>query len=263
MTIITPYKRSYQCCTEWNDLTGKQLLQVMQTLESKRYDDLKRILKLFKIIAGLSWWQFFRLGERIEEFIYLVAFLFNSNTLTKQVLPRYYCNVSGHLFYGAADELNNLVMAEFVLSEDYYMRWVEAKEKTELLNELVAVLYRHPKQGYDFEKNADDDARIPFNQNICSYYAKHVISYWPMHVKIAIAHWYSACRQKLVDDNPDVFGGTGEPPKYGLLQVMYNVAEEAAFGNFSQVENQYMHLVMVSLNIAVQKAKAIEKNSKR
>jgi hypothetical protein len=263
MTIIQPYKKFYTTATTWNELTGVQLLQVMKAFGNKKYNEVQLLLKLLKIICdGMGWWHFLRLGKKLEDFIYLVTFLFNENTLTKQLLPRYQCKKTGEVFYGPADELTNLVMKEFVFSEDYFMRWSDDKENTELLNEFVAVLYRPVKHHYDFNKNKDGDARIAFNENVCNWYAKDAVCFWPTHVKMAIATWYSHSRQKLVDDNPDVFGGSGEPAKYGLLEVMHNVAEEAVFGNFKEVENQYVNLVLISLNIAVRKAAAIKQHSK-
>lgn len=261
MTIIQPYKKLYTVSTAWNELSGEQLLQVMKAFGNKRYNELQLLLKLLKILAGMDWFQFLKLGVRLEEFIYLVAFLFTDNNLTKQLLPYYHCKKTGNKFYGPADELNNLVMKEFVFSEDYFMRWSDDKENIELLNEFVAVLYRPVKNKYDFKKNPDGDCRIAFNENVCAWYAKDEIKHWPHHVKMAIATWYSHCRQKMIDDNPDVFGGSGEPAKYGLIEVMHNVAEEAVFGNFKEVENQYVNLVLISLNIAVQKAAAIKKHS--
>src|SRR5688500_9771010 len=114
MTIIQPHKRFYTVATDWNELTGEQLLQIMQAFGNKKYDQLKLLLKLLKIVAGLSWFQFLKLGVKLEEFVYLVGFLFTEHTLTKQLLPSYQCKKTSEVFYGPSEMLYNMIMKEFV-----------------------------------------------------------------------------------------------------------------------------------------------------
>lgn len=185
-------------------------------------------------------------------------FLLKEQTgLTKQLIPEY------DNLYSPDDELSNLVMQELVFSDSYFMRWAENKEDITLLDELCAVLYRPDKKHYDHVKNPDGDPREEYNQNLCSYRAKHQVNKWPMNVKLAIAAWYDACRWKLVDDNPEVFGGEGgEVAQYGLISVIRRVAQGSVLGDFNSVEKKYVSLVMIELNESIADAKAQEKAMK-
>lgn len=283
MKLIEINRRFYNVPASWNELSEKQLLQLMKLLHVSNYPLEKAFLKILKILTGMSWWEFFRAPvtttERIvynpfklslswgvylfrcrkicygmDEYLYLTDFLEKENKLTKNHIADY------KKFYGPADECNNLRMAEFVFSEDYFMRWSDNKDDDNLLNNLVAVLYRPIKKNYDVTKNKDGDPRIAFNQNLCEYYADTDISGWPKMVKLAIAQFYDACREKLVKDNDEIFGGaTGEPAKHGLISVMIGVAESHAFGDFEKVEQLHVNMVMIQLQEQIHKAKEMER----
>jgi len=264
MKIIELHNRLYTVPDSWNELTGRQLLQVMEVLYGDMPVNTAR-LKLLKILTGITWYRFFLvpLRERAE-FLYLTDFLINDMGLTKQLLPEY------RGFYGPDDDFNNITGEEYVFSEDYYFK-AFTKEgpdepkvlNEEMLNELVAVLYRRKKKGYDLTLNKDGDPREAFNQNICHYHAKHTICKWPLAARLAVFTWYENCRQNMINSNPDIFkGGNGEPAKYGLISVMRVIAEGGIHGTFEQVQKMYVKMWMVELNEKYEEAKRNEENSK-
>jgi hypothetical protein len=263
MKKILLNKRFYSVAESWNELTEKQLLQVMRILflppvkgELKAEE---KLLRLTQTIIGLSNYRFFQCNvEELEEFFYLTSFLFAKDLVfTKNILPLY--KYSHTAFYGPADHLDNLRMKEFTLTEDLYMRWYDSEQRdTQALNELVAILYRPAPAHYDFVRNPNGDCRERFNQNVSSFYASNYINLWPPEVKIAIAYWYNGCRIEMVNRNPEVFSGSGDPALYGLVSVMLNVAESKVFGDFDKVEEQYVNLVMMQLNEAIDKGKKLE-----
>ena len=255
MTIIEIHKKLYTVPTSWNEITGKQLVKVMDLLSKEVYPQ-EAMLYLLKILTGIRWWRFFLSSPTVfYEFFYLTEFLLKENTLTKNVLPKY----KG--FIGPSDDFENLLMCEFAYTEDYFLRWREDESNIQLLNELVAVLYRKKKSGYDEKKNEDGDAREPFNEYLCKYYASAVIYHWPLAVKKAIAHWYDGCRTKMMQDFPSVFsGGGGEPAKYGLLSIMRSVAEKGVHGKFKDVEGLHVRMVMVELDEMMTEVEKIKKS---
>lgn len=285
MKLIEINRRYYLVPEVWNELSKKQLLQVMQLFYSNRYDEDQAKLKLLKILTGMSWWQFFRapvatfersvfsfsdlnlsVGTSLfklkkicygfEEYMYLVDFMLKDNQLTKNLIPEY----KG--YYGPADNFDNLIMSEFVFTEHYFMQWVENRNDDKLLNNLVAILYRVKKTKYNLYRNEDGDPRIAFNENLCEYFATTEVHAWPRNVKLAIAYYYDACRQKLVYDNDEIFGGTGEPAKNGLISIMYAVAETNAFGPWKEVEQVHVKLVMMMLKEQIHKANEMERRLK-
>jgi hypothetical protein len=254
MKLIQLCGKDYQIPETWNELTSDQLVEIMEVSYVKKYDPLVLLLRLFKIMAGIKISKWKKIpAEQIDELLYLVSFLFEENTgFTKQLIPCY------EGLQGPSDGITNMLMGEFTFSEHYYMKWQEEKTSDELLNHFVGIIYRPAKKRYDFNLNPDGDCREKFNENICAWRSENIISKWPKNIKLAIASWYGGCRQKLVDDNPEVFGGSGEPAKYGLIEVMMNIAKEGTHGDFESVENKSVHLMLIHLNINIEDGKKQE-----
>lgn len=259
MKIVTINKRRYNFPEGWDELSEGQLLQVMEILFLKQHAAEAVLLQLVKVLAGMSRYRFLRCkAEELEEFFYLLQFVLQPDfSFTKNLLPRL------GKFYGPADGMQNLRMKEFTFTEAFFIQWCESEKKDiAALNNLVAILYRPAPAGYDTKRNPEGDCRAAYSQGATEWAAKHTISKWPMAAKLAIAHWYDGCRRAIAENNSDVFGGSGEPARYGLVSVMLNVAESHVFGDFEKVENQYVNLVMMQLNELVDKARKIEAQSK-
>jgi hypothetical protein len=243
-------KKYYSVAAKWNELTAKQLVKIISVFE-KPGEVTEARIKLLQIITGISMWRWlFISADELNDALYLTDFLIGENSLTANHLLKY----KG--FAGPADDFENLLMSEFAYTEDYFLRWKADEVNVELLNQLVAVLYRKAKRGYNKAINKDGDARVEFNEYVCKYHAKRSVAKWPLNVKLAIAHWYDGCRTKLVNDYAEVFsGGEGDPAKYGLVSIMRNVAEKGVHGNFKDVEKLHVRMVMLELDEMMNEAK--------
>lgn len=256
MKTVEINKRLYLVPETWNELTGKQLIRVMEILYSDQQADMA-LLQLLRIVTGMSWFRFFMCPiDQKAEFLDLAYFLVNESNLTKNVLSNF------DNLYGPDDDFNNITGEEFVFSEDAYFKSFTPGAENEPrvinedgLNKLVAVLFRQKKKGYDLALNTDGDPRQPFNQNICEYNAKNLICKWPKAVKLAVFTWYEACRKQMIDSNPDIFRGGGEAAKYGLISVMRVIAEGGIHGTFEQVQKMYVKMWMVELNEKYEESK--------
>lgn len=251
MIIVELNKKWYNIPTTWNELTGKQLVKLLSIFNGS-HTLLVAQVQLFKILTGIRWFKLWWLGPlEIEDKLYLVDWVLQHNTLTKNLLPV----LRG--YHGPADNLSNLQVCEFIFTEQYYQQFKEEGNQQHL-NMLLAILYRPAKPGYNKHRNEDGDIREVYNDNITPLYARKVAR-WPSMVKEAILFWYEGCRTNLVNNNPDVFGGTGgEVAKYGLWSVMRGVAEKAIHGNINQVEKMYVHVFMMELNELVAEADRIK-----
>lgn len=251
MTIVELNRRLYTIPTSWDELSKKQLLGAVSILYHNGEVN-ATLLQLFRILSGMSWLRFF-LTKAVDmmEYFYLCYFLINETGPTKNLIKEY----KG--YRGPADHFNNLTGAEFIFSEDFYFSFVNSEHKDDTaLNELVAILYRPGKRDYNFKIDAAGDGREPYNQNIASYLAKHRISKWDRNVRLAIFHWYQACREKMIKGNPKVFTGKkGEPAKYGLLSVMRTIAETGIHGDFEKVQKMHVKMWMMELNEKIEEAK--------
>lgn len=260
MRIIEVNRKVYAIPSHWNELTSRQLLQVMKVIYGD-YDILAGQLMLLKIILGVSWYRWCRISiSEKHANLDRVEFLLASNELSRQLIKQH------NGFYGPDDDFNNITGEEFVFSEDFYFKSFSVSKETgrmiheDQLNQLVSVLFRRKKEGYNTRVNADGDPRQPFNQNIAAYNADRVISKWPKHVKLAIFTWYECCRQQMIESNPEVFGGgNSEPAKYGLLSVMRVIAESGIHGDFDKVQRMYVKMWMVELNEKAEEIKREEK----
>jgi hypothetical protein len=237
------------------------LLQLMDILYSTQKAD-SAVLQIFRILTGMSHFTFFSTKVvDMEDYLYLCEFLLQKNTLTKNLIRIH------EGFAGPADDFRNITGLEFVYSEDFYFRAFAKEEDSdsrtinvEMLNQLVAVLYRPIKRDYNTEIDPDGDIRSAFNENICYYHACGVIRYWPLQTKLAIFTWYEGCRQKMIEDNPEIFtGGSGEPAKFGLLSVMRTIAETGIHGDFEKVQKMFVKMWMIELNEKAEEVKRLEK----
>lgn len=279
MKIAEINKRFYTVPDNWNELTGRQLIGIIELLTATHSSEYT-ILRLFKIILGISRWRLFWMPTyEIADNLYLVDFLLTDNTLTENVLPSY------RGLYGPRKNFDNLLICEFIFAEAYFMAydkkpeqiedgqsaieltpmqlWAEKKDKETALNKLIAVLYRPSKKNYDRKKNIDGDLREPFKDALTEFYAKKV-SHWPQPAKMAIAHWYSGCRLQLVKDFPVVFsqGEKSGEATYGLWSVMRSIAEKGTFGDFATVERQFIKTIMMELTESIRESERLENMTK-
>lgn len=255
MTIIEVNKKLYTIPTKWDELSQQQLLQVMDILYSNN-DINSTLLHLFRILTNMSWFRFFSTRPiDMEEYFYLCYFLVNETGPTKNIIKEY----KG--LYGPDDDFNNITGDEFVFSEDHYLAFVNSKhEDMNALNNLVAILYRDSKISYDRKINKDGDVRVPFNQNECAHNSKSKIQNLKLSFRLAVFHWYQACREKMVADNPDIFtGSSNDAAKYGLLSIMRTIAETGIHGDFDKVQKMYVKMWMMELNEKIEESKRIEK----
>ena len=254
MISISLNNRSYAHPTTWDELTGAQLVAILDTLRKDWPADRQR-LQLLKILTGMSAWRFWTTDVmQMDEFFYLQQFLEEQNALTKNLIPSY------EGYYGPADNFGNLVVSEYIFTESHYTLYREHDSLTDL-NCLIAVMYRPGKRSYDFRLNPEGDTRVPFNDNLVGYHAQY-IQKWPMSIKLAILHWYEGCRNNLINQYPDIFGGgAGQPAKRGILSIAVSMAETGTFGSFEKVEKLLLHTFMIGISEQIDKAKQLPKTA--
>lgn len=253
-----------------HELTGKQLCAIAAIIHSGD-NKLKASLKALRVLSKLNRLQFYFLNADIKLLaIEYVQWIFEPLNITDQLLPKY------KNFYGPKAEFNNLTIAEFHFAEQYYAE-LQPKikedsqvspvggdlEGAEALHNLISVLYRVPKPGYDTHKDLDGDIRVPFNSNASLYYSKEVAR-WPAGVKYAILMYYDGCRQKIADDYPEVFtNGTssGEDDGTGMYNVMVGLAGDK-WGTFEEVEKMLLHTALLALTKIKKEQEDLERKYK-
>jgi hypothetical protein len=239
---------------EWNEISPRNYLKLMKVFYSEYGND-RGLLMLFRALLGIPWWKFFQmrtpnLMSAAED---ATAFLFEPNTLSKNLLPEY------RGYAGPADHLSNVKMGEFCYAE-YFLGGYNKTKEIHYLDKLVCTLYRPKKNRwkYDRKKNVDGDLRVPFNANTIGYYERKVAK-WPMYAKQAILHFYDGAREEKIRSNPKVFDkNSGEESLYGLWSVMRSIARSGHMGDLDKVPEQYVDTVLMELNETVAEAERIE-----
>lgn len=237
------------------ELSGRQLIAIAGLLHSEYITVIKASLSALRILGNLSRWKFLRVSHELRlGCLPHVQWIFDKITITKNLIPRY------KNFYGPADELNNLTLAEFHFAEKYYS---EIKgDDYAALPHLIATIYRPAKSGYNKDLNRDGDVRQKFNSNVVDYYAKK-ISKWPDAVKFAILIFYDSCRNKIADENPDIFGGgEGEDDGLGMYSVMRGLAGPK-FGDIEKVEEMFLQNALTELNLIHQEDEELKRKYKQ
>jgi hypothetical protein len=271
MLNIHIYKKSYQVPEEWNELTGKQLVQLAPYLGKSDLSKADK-LEMLRVLLGMtrrsfiSWgylprwisdslfWKKIEVLLFLERSLYLVDFLFKDNLLTKQLLPVLFCP---KLFFGPSDNFENLRMDEFCFSEFWFLNFKETGSRDALVN-LAATLYRPAKRKYDKLNNPDGDIRVAFNENLIKAYAKDLLKI-PNATLEAILIWYMGCRNNLVKLFPKVFSGkNGDGENFGLFSLITGVAEDGVMGDFDKVNAKHVHTVLLRLTELIIRAEKME-----
>jgi hypothetical protein len=262
--VVYHKRRSFFLPESFNELSGRQLIGLAPLLYFES-DELESRVKALRVLSGLGGirWRLLR-SDIIERALPFVEWLFDAPILTEQIFPCY----KG--FYGPASGFDNMKMKEFHMSEIYYRELInqdtDETKAAAALNNLVAVLYRKGKKGYDKKRDPSGDIRVEFNHNETAFYAKQVARF-PMPVRQAIFLWYDGCRKELIDNNPKVFK---EPSKHsfesefdtGLYGIMRSLAGEK-LGTVEYIQNMYVHTAMLEIGLIKEEEAYVEQQLKK
>lgn len=255
MKKLIYHKKKYILLPESVDeITGKQLIDIAGLLHDKYINALKASLRALRILGNLSGWKFLWLSDEVKlGALPYITWIFDKLSITKNLIPHY----KG--YYGPSEELNNVTLAEFHFAERYYSQIKD--DDYDALPHLIATVYRTPKKGYNKRLDADGDVRQKFNSNTIDHYAKK-IDKWPDAVKFAILMFYDSCRDKIANDNPEIFTVEGEDDGLGMYSVIRGLAGPK-FGNINMVEDMLLHNALTELNLISQEAKNLEAKYKK
>lgn len=252
--IIYHKNKSFLLPESPEELTGKQLIGIAGLLHQQYTTVLKASLSALRILSGMSPLRFYLLSPEVKmKSLEHVQWIFDKISITKNLIPVY------KNFYGPAEELNNMTLAEFHFAERYYSQIKD--EDYDALPHLIATIYRKAKPGYNKSLDKDGDARQKFNSNVVDYYAKQITK-WPDAVKFAILIFYDSCRDRIAKDNKEIFSGTGEGDGLGMYSVMRGLAGPK-FGEIEKVEEMLLHNALLELNLIREEEKELERMYKK
>jgi len=259
MVTLLYNNKEYTIASEYNELTGMQLIKLAPLLKSVVKDNLLVKLQVLKVLMNVSTSAFYFMSLDLRErALEHVEWVFEKNTLTKQLLPE----IKG--FFGPKSNFDNLTLEEYHCAEIFYSDLI-ADGDAAALDKLVAVLYRKPKSlFYNQEKDPAGDIRKPFNEHEIDYWAKK-ISKWPTDTKQAILLWYDGCRQHLISLYAAVFTPTQPTTEQadtkGMFGVMRQIADGNKYGQFEHVKKLNIHTALLEMEQLIKEAAEANKLS--
>ncbi|MFC4230568.1 hypothetical protein ACFOW1_01610 [Parasediminibacterium paludis] len=249
-TIAYKHKQyKVQLPESWNECSAKQLVQLAALFNSGVETDVA-VIKALRILLGKNVFAFAFIPADVKyRLISSIAWVFKSNGLTVNVLPKY------NGLYGPKSELSNTIFKEIHACEMYYRMHLD--KVPDALDKLIAVLYREKKLFYNTKIDAAGDVRKAYNSNTVEHRAKQIAK-WPQPVKDAILLFYDGCREHFIASNPAVFskdGGETESEQFhGFFLMMRNLAADGKFGTFDKVENLPFYTALYEASFLVNEA---------
>ncbi|OUJ68672.1 hypothetical protein [Hymenobacter crusticola] len=246
--------KSYQVPTKWNQLSKKQLLQVVRILygpKPKQWDI--RLLLLSAISAPIG----VLLNQSaivVVQLYPLTDFLFAEDQfLTEQLLPEFKLPVQHDAkrtrWVGPKSSFRNMLFGEFIFADTYF-RLYTTRQVPEALDYLVATLYRPiiPKLGPS-NPRWNGDRRQSFNEHQTEYFIER-LKHLAEDEKLAILTWYRGCRAQIEREFPEVFEAAEEAVKTkdaGDWGRVLRKLSGGAFGTLEQTAQQNTRTILAEM----------------
>lgn len=276
--------------SEWNDLTRKQYVAVINLLHSSGEMYFFRV-RLVSIMLGLSklktlllaasfkiakWTgtnKYANVNELKEEaednaaimmvqLWWLFAWVQEDITLTKNLIRWIKPGLFGTKLYGPDDGLSTMTAEEWMWVDLFYMAWRENND-FEDLHKMVACMYR-PKiaSKKQYEVDFTGDIREPFNIHLIDGRVEKIKNLNEVEL-LAIMHWYESSRHVIVKDFDRVFTESNETDAedYGWPAVFMAIAQDGPFGNLEKVNGENVSTVLLHMQVRAKEAEEAKKRA--
>lgn len=215
--------------TKWNDLTGKQLLQICK-LYPQQLDENLFLVRAALIVTGLKIFytkknkpfrSFLKGLKRVvidtytfTEICNTQRYLLNKCKLSRQLIPS--IKIGSKRLYGPGDRLTNMRFGEW-LQVDVYMQSYSSTKEIRYLKLAVAAMYRRKDRRKIRSKEFDGDVREQFNEFTIEKNAKRLKRVKP-HYFLAISMFFNGSMQGLREKFPLALGETSGSYRGDLLK---------------------------------------------
>ncbi|MGZ8535734.1 MAG: hypothetical protein ACXWV4_09370 [Flavitalea sp.] len=223
-----------------------------------------RVATLFYMLKIRRWiWKLMHkeVIHSILEEIRVTDFLFASNP-TRNFIPFISSRKFGRLY--GPENFDCFRGNEFAFADEMYFRYKQGDAKG--LDQLIAILYRKGKSGYnpDFY-DTDGDRREPFNMHTVDLRLKDIERVCPAK-KALIAMWYAGCRHQWTESFPHVFPKRNpeeteeENSSAGWLNTLRGLSG-GKFGDMEKTLRYNMYLILCEAEDLIKQAKEAERRN--
>jgi len=255
-------KKSYVIPENWNELTTKQVVNMVRLIHASK-DDVDFLYRALQILLQMSNWDYVKLsndfkGRAFDHIIWIAG----ENTLTKNPFPQLSIVPFFSTLYGPKDDFDNIRAKEFHFAEMSYVAYLETND-IGYLDRLIGVLYRKHCGLKGDELLKRGDVREDFNDNLVPKYANTVLRL-SIDTKRAILQWYDGCRHNLLQSFKSLkkADGVQSDDFKGLYPLMHSMAGEK-YGDFDKIEQKLVWDLMYAMQQFNDDAKEQEKLAKK
>ena len=178
------------------------------------------------------------------------------------------------ILYGPSDALTDLSFIEFIDAHNLFIEYLGSQDE-EILNKLVATLYRPEKENFEKEKqdpSFDGQRRIKYNPNSIEQWLP-IVREKSLLVKYGIFLFFSGCEHFLHEGQiplgsetinfKDLYNSnaTVKSDGTGLFGLLYTIAESQVFGSVKDVADTNLYDIMLRMYQLVRQNKPNEINA--
>lgn len=272
MRTITFNKKTYQLKSVWDELTGKEYLQVCGTLTAFdiSQDEQKTACKmtLFQTICEIPVHKYDSIDpEQWVDLLETTNWLFQSASFSKNPLPE--LKLNGTVLHGCKHLMSTSTFAEFMAADDAFLDFHINKNVLSAY-ELLATLWREKRPDWDtFKQNAKEfnsDQRKPFNQHTEKERALVLSKKVSFQYAYGAVVYYDFIRNTALLKNKRfsiLFSSSTVRKKFSKGGWFDALLEESGnkFGSFQ--ETSEMNWLIVLLDLANRMKQAKEKSEKQ
>lgn len=263
-------KHSFTGPAKWSELTEQQLLAwAGLCLKKLPFDHMVKaaFILLYRIPPKL----FFRVpGSQIIQIAGRLEFLWKENKLTSWLIKE--IQFRGTKYYGPANSLSNITIAEYRITEIYYQAYLRTKDK-HYLYLLLATLYRPKRKGIINSDIREDIREYEINRRADKFKGVQIGSIRVFGIKTkylqAVLLNYEGCRNYITSTFPTVFTRrsnneirpTNSERLFDFEEVIDTVAG-GAFGDAEKTGNTNLFRFLKYLSKQIEQAEELKRKSK-
>jgi hypothetical protein len=233
----------FHLCSHANTATIKLQCLMVLLQQSGQPDSLKTLEKLT--------------GEQVNALIPLTNFIWDSDTITKNLMP--VISLGPNTWIGVGAKLENMTLLEFVFADLEHRKYLKGNKQA--IDKLIAILYRPQMEGMTIDSPAYmGDLRQPLN--IYNYELRaEQLAPLPWYIKYAVLTNYAALRANLAKRFKNVFTikTDAKTTTQSLLNMMIDLSGDK-FGTFNETQYTNIDVVFTHIDMQLQQAEKLKES---
>jgi hypothetical protein len=243
----------------WNELSKKQLLQLVDILYIPDMDKHEKQIRVTRLLFNLNWihimlmspaqlawlntfFYFITDPDKVEDEAEKAPLTDNKITVIKQGRDKY---------YGPVGDFEQLSGREWTAADEAFREYCQTGEEAQL-DQLIAILWRPRNTNIDMKSESfKGDCRMPYNSFTAEFRAKRFAKL-DYRIKLVVLLWFRGCRHEWEQVYEKVFSGSAAEniENYGWMETMQKLSG-TTFGSLEETENTPMWKLLLKMQIDI------------